>query len=83
MSARSRSCRRSSQPARPPTLSPALHGHQGGDDALVAVARVLASRTRSTDLLARYGGEEVCVLFPYLDEAQAASLAEDLRESVR
>lgn len=50
---------------------------------MVAVARVLASRTRNTDLLARYGGEEVCVLFPYLDEAQAASLAEDLRESVR
>jgi diguanylate cyclase (GGDEF)-like protein len=38
------------------------HGHEAGDRVLAAVARVLASSCRATDLVARLGGEEFCVL---------------------
>lgn len=38
------------------------HGHEAGDAALVAVAQMLQSECRQTDLVARFGGEEFCVL---------------------
>ncbi|WP_158300877.1 diguanylate cyclase [Chromobacterium sp. ATCC 53434] len=41
------------------------HGHQAGDDVLVAVANALRDTTRNTDINARIGGEEFMVIFPY------------------
>ncbi|UTH74514.1 diguanylate cyclase [Chromobacterium sp. IIBBL 290-4] len=41
------------------------HGHQAGDDVLVAVANALRDSTRTTDINARVGGEEFLVIFPY------------------
>lgn len=38
------------------------HGHDVGDDAIVAVAKTLNHSFRGTDLVARMGGEEFCVL---------------------
>lgn len=38
------------------------HGHEAGDTALASVARLLVSECRQTDLVARFGGEEFCVL---------------------
>jgi diguanylate cyclase (GGDEF)-like protein len=38
------------------------YGHDAGDAAIVAVARALAQSFRGTDLVARLGGEEFCVL---------------------
>ena len=49
------------------------YGHQPGDDALCAVARVVgAAARRPGDLATRYGGEEFTVLLPHTDEAGAA-----------
>ena len=54
-------------------------GHDGGDYALVAVARVL--REVFPDLIiARWGGEEFLLLAPDADPAKAAALAEQARQ---
>ena len=58
-------------------------GHPAGDAVLVAVARVLAAGVRSTDLVARLGGEEFILLLPSTDLQVATALAERLREQVR
>jgi diguanylate cyclase (GGDEF)-like protein len=59
------------------------HGHAVGDRVLQQVARLLAERARSTDLVARIGGEEFAVLLPSTDAAGARLVAEDLCARVR
>jgi diguanylate cyclase (GGDEF)-like protein len=58
-------------------------GHGAGDRALRAVAAALAASCRVTDLAARYGGDEFAVLAPSTSVAQAAVLAERVREQLR
>ncbi|EPR43869.1 diguanylate cyclase with Cache1 sensor [Desulfovibrio sp. X2] len=58
------------------------YGHQPGDAVLAAVAQAVASTVRASDVLARIGGEEFFVLTPGADEAQAAGLAERIRQAV-
>ena len=59
------------------------YGHQPGDDALCAVAAVVARAARRPgDLAARYGGEEFVVLLPGTTEAGAATLAEAIRHGI-
>src|SRR5581483_5532923 len=43
------------------------HGHQAGDEALKAVARVLQSSCRGTDTCARLGGDEFAVILAHSD----------------
>lgn len=51
-------------------------GHQAGDACLVAVARaVQRSMQRATDLVARYGGEELAVILPDADATGASAVA--------
>jgi diguanylate cyclase (GGDEF)-like protein/PAS domain S-box-containing protein len=47
------------------------YGHVVGDEVLVAIAKIASAELRRTDLVARYGGEELVVLFTEtaLDEA--------------
>ena len=59
------------------------HGHQAGDQCLIAVAKTLqASAKRASDLAARYGGEEFLLVLPGMDATTAQGLAEELRRSV-
>jgi diguanylate cyclase (GGDEF)-like protein len=41
-----------------------VHGHQVGDRALLAAVQRLGSCVRTTDFLARYGGDEAELLEP-------------------
>lgn len=59
------------------------YGHQAGDDALVAVARVLIDMTRTEDTVARIGGEEFAILLPDTNRLGAAVLAERIRHAVQ
>jgi diguanylate cyclase (GGDEF)-like protein len=59
------------------------HGHQGGDDALRAVAKVICANVRRPgDLVARYGGEEFSVILAETDNAGARQIAEKIRVAV-
>ncbi len=55
------------------------YGHDTGDGAIVALARLLAGSLRAIDTAARFGGEEFVVLMPETDETVAAVAAERLR----
>ena len=37
-------------------------GHRAGDEALQAIARIIREQTRPTDVAARVGGDEFCLL---------------------
>lgn len=59
------------------------HGHQGGDDALRAVANTLRNCThRPADLAARYGGEEFLVILAETNPDGARTIAETIRLAV-
>ncbi|MGN6543674.1 MAG: diguanylate cyclase [Aureliella sp.] len=57
-------------------------GHQAGDEALVAFARILQELARETDTVARYGGEEFVVMCSDCDNATATARAEEMRRAV-
>ncbi|AVU03148.1 diguanylate cyclase [Xanthomonas oryzae pv. oryzae] len=57
-------------------------GHDVGDQALRAVAASVSGHARPQDLVARFGGEEFCLLVPGLDAANATSYFETLRERI-
>ena len=59
------------------------HGHAVGDLAICRVASTLASSLRDGDVLARYAGDEFCVLLPNTDREHAVVVAERLRDAVR
>ena len=56
------------------------HGHNGGDMALRAVADLLRTGLRRTDLIARLGGEEFAVVLPETNIRGAVHIAEKLRD---
>ena len=60
-----------------------FYGHLEGDNCLQMVAELLQyGLKRSTDLLARFGGEEFIVLLPQSDSAEVLVMAEHLRATV-
>ena len=59
-----------------------LHGHGVGDAVLVGVADRLRKGLRAFDLAYRLGGEEFLVVLPGASIADAAPVAERLREAV-
>jgi diguanylate cyclase (GGDEF)-like protein len=58
------------------------HGDQAGDEALRAVARVLAAQCRDEDHVFRKGGEEFTVVLPGRDAGAAQAAAERLRATI-
>ncbi|MFZ5893060.1 MAG: diguanylate cyclase [Myxococcota bacterium] len=58
------------------------HGHAAGDSVLRAVAEVLKSVTRATDLAARIGGDEFAVLLNHTSASGADTCARKLVERI-
>ena len=55
------------------------YGHQAGDEVLRAVAGLLSTGGRGSDIACRYGGEEFMLLFPDMPRDAAYARAERLR----
>ena len=58
------------------------HGHQVGDDVLIAFAKILRQNTRDIDTVGRWGGEEFLIICPQTDLNELAQVAEKLRSVV-
>jgi diguanylate cyclase (GGDEF)-like protein len=54
-------------------------GHAAGDEVLRKLAALLLSERRSTDLVCRYGGEELVLILPETWPGDAVGLAERIR----
>ena len=58
------------------------HGHDVGDQVLVAAGEIATNYVRPYDLAARIGGEEFCIVLPKTTETEAADIAERLRAAL-
>ena len=58
------------------------YGHQVGDDCLRAVTAAVRGVLRTSDIAARYGGEEIAVILPSTNIAGAVEIAEKTRYAV-
>jgi len=59
------------------------HGHDVGDATLRGVVQALLAAARTTDVVGRLGGDELAVLLPETDAAEAPLVAERFRSHVR
>ncbi|BBI53947.1 hypothetical protein HORIV_63680 [Vreelandella olivaria] len=59
------------------------HGHDVGDQVLVALAGLLKRNLRKADCCARWGGEEFMLLAPETSLEQAVRLAEKIRGAIK
>lgn len=55
------------------------YGHHAGDECLRYAVRVLSATLRPTDLIARYGGDELAALLPETNSSGAAMVAARVR----
>jgi diguanylate cyclase (GGDEF)-like protein len=58
------------------------HGHEAGDRVLVDLGIALSEARRTTDFVARLGGEELALLLPQTDTSGAMEVAERIRQRV-
>lgn len=58
------------------------YGHIKGDEVLRKIAGVLKENVRTSDFIARYGGDEFSIILPETSKGETYSVAEKLREAV-
>lgn len=58
------------------------YGHAMGDEVLRGIGKLLRESVRTTDLAARYGGEEITLVLPHTDLPAALQVAETLRQKL-
>ncbi len=58
------------------------YGHSVGDKVLRKVSDTLMEGCRKSDVVCRYGGEEFCVMLPFVDLAGARIAADKLRQAI-
>ena len=58
------------------------YGHLVGDHVLLTTAEIIKKHLRSTDIIARYGGDEFCVAVTNTTVPKARAMARKIREEV-
>ncbi|WP_413284308.1 diguanylate cyclase [Vibrio sp. MA40-2] len=58
------------------------YGHIAGDKVLCRVVETLQNCVRAEDIVARFGGEEFCIVLQGLDETKAVQIAEQMRNNI-
>lgn len=58
-------------------------GHLMGDKALVRIAQILKSKLRTTDMVARWGGEEFAILLLDVPKTDAINIAYTIHASIK
>jgi diguanylate cyclase (GGDEF)-like protein len=59
------------------------YGHAAGDSVLQALAILLQSKIRASDVLCRYGGDEFCIVMPETSLKDATMRAGECRSAVK
>ena len=58
------------------------HGHDVGDVVIQQVSTIIQSKMLETDIVARFGGEEFCVLAADMEISQAEKLFDEIRDQI-
>ncbi len=58
------------------------YGHMLGDHLLKEIGRAIQNNLRSSDILARYGGDELAIILPETDGESAYALLERIRRKI-
>ena len=57
-------------------------GHDAGDEVIRFVARAIAKRVRESDIVARFGGEEYCVVCVDMEQGSIRKVFEEIRTTI-
>lgn len=58
------------------------YGHDNGDEVIVALSDILRTNTAKDDIVARFSGEEFCILLRSVSSDKALSILERIRKEV-
>ncbi len=58
------------------------YGHDVGDQVIVSLSEILRTNSSHKDIVARFGGEEFCIVLKDIDETAASTILERLRTTV-
>jgi diguanylate cyclase (GGDEF)-like protein len=58
------------------------HGHKKGDETLRTIAQLILRSCRKSDIVARYGGEEIVIILPYTGSQDAIQVAKNVNRIV-
>ncbi len=58
------------------------YGHDGGDIVLKRLGQLLKSRFRESDIVARFGGEEFCIMTYGMDSKHSLDIYDELRQRI-
>lgn len=58
------------------------YGHFIGDEVLKSITKITQFRLRTSDIFARFGGDEFIILLPEISEENSLKVAEDIRKII-